>query len=57
MYMYIYINICIQGKFLGMKQAGIQEVGVQWTAQHYQRGGQVCVVRMHVCACVWVSVY
>jgi len=30
----------IQGKFLGMKQAGISEVGVQWTGQYYQQGAR-----------------
>jgi len=31
----------IQGRFLGMRQAGISEVGVQWTGQYYSGGSQV----------------
>eukprot|EP00802_Teleaulax_amphioxeia_P011953 Tamp_11991.p1 GENE.Tamp_11991~~Tamp_11991.p1 ORF type:complete len:192 (+),score=30.75 Tamp_11991:495-1070(+) len=30
----------IQGRFLGMRQAGISEVGVQWTGQYYSGGSQ-----------------
>ena len=37
----------IQGKFLGARQGGIQEVGVQWTGQYYSGGERVRY--MHIC--------
>jgi hypothetical protein len=37
----------IQGKFLGARQGGIQEVGVQWTGQYYSGGERVR--SMHSC--------
>ena len=38
----------IQGRFLGKQQAGITEVGVQWTGQYYQKGAQVIAKRFDV---------